>query len=807
MHPCRNEPLFPRVFASEQRDQLRREALSVIGCEIPVPVSVFLSVMMCRGVAGAGMFAGFAAVGTGVWEVGSIPLAILAVGLCASLRSRTAVALGAFLLASALATGASVSEAAPERSRVVDLVVTPESHWRSSESGLTLRARALRYRQEGRTRLWRAPVFITLSRLPEGERPPFSGELRIRGFVRRSPGLWNFGIGHRAGAYRVHIPHRSLLVPVDAAGIRSVFWRGSAAVREVVDRGLSRGAGELDREGQDRPSALFRALVLGDATELPDRWIASFRRTGIAHVLAVSGLHVGLVLWVALRCGAGLRPTWRSAAGIACMAFYLLLAGPRPSLVRATVMGVAALLSLLADRPRAVAPALMLAALFLVSTAPSSVTELGFQLTLAATAGILCVHRLVGPRLMERALVSSILTALAAQAVTAPFLLPRTGLVAVWSPIVNLVALPWVAVSLASSWLWLLFGLRATSVGRVWERWVDLCAVGPDLLASLPATVLPAGIGWRSGFGPMWVAGAAVGIAILIDASPSKRVVGVVAVGLVGVLGIMGVVADTPPAGASPELVLIDVGQGEAILIRDGEDAILVDGGGWRSGNVASSVLLPALAQLGVRRLRAVVPTHADRDHCGGLVELARLIDVGEVWIPTASRSEPCAAGLATSSPGPVRFLWRGRSTDVGRWKIEVLWPLPDARKAGNTDSLVLLATVHGRRVLLTGDIDRHAERAILDLSRPGNLSADVLKLAHHGSKSSTEERWIDAVAPRLAVVSAGAGNPYGHPARSVLERLRRRGVPVLRTDLAGAIRIHFPRKASFVVESAVGGV
>jgi competence protein ComEC len=204
--------------------------------------------------------------------------------------------------------------------------------------------------------------------------------------------------------------------------------------------------------------------------------------------------------------------------------------------------------------------------------------------------------------------------------------------------------------------------------------------------------------------------------------------------------------------------------------------------------------LVPVLVAAGIHRLKAAVLTHPDLDHCGGLVDVARYLVVEEVWsAPFAGRS-PCGAELLASPGAQNRTLWRGDELSLGRFRLRVLHPSAATPRrgekvAGNDRSLVLMVEVFGRRLLFTGDLEATGERQILRRFRHG-LKADVLKVAHHGSRSSTTAAFLRAVAPRLALVSAGANNPYGHPAKDVLARLRGAGAHVLRTDLHGMVRL-----------------
>jgi competence protein ComEC len=238
------------------------------------------------------------------------------------------------------------------------------------------------------------------------------------------------------------------------------------------------------------------------------------------------------------------------------------------------------------------------------------------------------------------------------------------------------------------------------------------------------------------------------------------------------------------------ELAMLDVGQGDAVLLRDGGAALLVDGGGWPAGDFGGRVLLPALARLGVRALDAVVVSHPDSDHCAGLADLASYLPIGEVWIAPGWGDQPCVRRLLGSTRRRLRVVWRGDRLSFGRFELAVLHPPPGETGAGNDRSLVIEATGGGRRLLLTGDVSERVETLLVRrrVLRP----VDVLKVAHHGSASSTSLPFLASIAPRWGLVSAGRRNAYGHPADVVLARLARRRAAVLRTDLHGWIRLRW---------------
>jgi competence protein ComEC len=266
-------------------------------------------------------------------------------------------------------------------------------------------------------------------------------------------------------------------------------------------------------------------------------------------------------------------------------------------------------------------------------------------------------------------------------------------------------------------------------------------------------------------------------------------------------LGMFAATGWTAGDRLDPELAMLDVGQGDSILLRDGGRAILVDGGGWAGGDLGGRVLLPALLGEGVRRLDALVMTHPDRDHCGGLVDIAAYLAVDEVWTAPGWDPAGCAGRLLTLPGVRKRFLWKGQKIDLGRWRLKVLHPRTDDHHEVNERSLVILAETRGRRVLLTGDIESWAEHELVDCCAR-ILRTDILKVAHHGSRTSTTSGFLEAASPRLALISVGVNNLYHHPSPEVVERLEESGARVIRTDRTGEILMRFGKDGRTRIET-----
>jgi competence protein ComEC len=231
-------------------------------------------------------------------------------------------------------------------------------------------------------------------------------------------------------------------------------------------------------------------------------------------------------------------------------------------------------------------------------------------------------------------------------------------------------------------------------------------------------------------------------------------------------------------------ITMLDVGQGDAILLRDRAHAMLVDGG------LDPERLLPLLADRGVRSLDALVLTHAHPDHCGALPAVLANLDVRELWISPRRFRGDCAHELLAARPN-IRILRDGYRTSIGSMAVEVF--LPDRtfrRSPENNASAALRVTAEMRTILLTGDLESDGESDLAD-RRP---RADILKVAHHGSRTSTTRPLLDAVQPRVALISCGRRNLFGHPHPRVLEALRARRIRVWRTDTGGTIDVDVER-------------
>jgi len=588
-----------------------------------------------------------------------------------------------------------------------------------------------------------------------------------------------------------------------AEGARTGFAGAVDRIRERAERALSRGIPEPE-------SALARGFVLGedDLIEAPVR--DEFKRSGLAHLLAVSGQNVLLLCLLAwpLLALLGLTLRARLLALLVLIAVYVPVTGAGPSIQRAGVMGAAGLIAALAERPRSGAYALLLAAAVTLGFNPRVSGDVGWQLSFAAVIGILLwsarLSRLLAgtsergsPR---RALADGVAVTVAATVATAPLMAHHFDSFSLAALPANLMALPAVAPAM---WLGMLAGIAGQLPAIPVEpiNWLNsLClayiAQVAHWLATPAWSVAEIPLATPPAVGAAYVGLLAVMELLLATARrragmvlwrgrggrplPIPAIAIVVLVLLVAGLVLLRLDHETR-AGDRDNLVVrvLDVGQGDSILLDPpGVDPVLIDTGPPGAG------IADRLRELGVDSLAAVVISHDQSDHAGELGELLDSLPVGRV---VYGEADPGLRRLALAAGSSPLGLARGGELDLGGLRLTALWPPRELAATGSEDpnllSLVLVAEWRHFSILLPGDAE--AEAAPID---PGPI--DVLKVAHHGSDDSGLDGLLDHAVPKLAVISVGEGNPYGHPTPETISTLGEHAVTTLRTDEVGEVTI-----------------
>lgn len=669
-------------------------------------------------------------------------------------------------------------------------------------------------------------LVLVRQRLTRGpDVPRYGDRIVVAGYLDRIQSQRNPGGFHAEAYYRRQGIRTQLEVTSGADCVRL----GSGAAPWALYQRISHTAREsfLATAQHVLPperAELLAGVVLGLQADLPPEVRSDFAATGTTHVLAASGMNVG-ILAAGLTLGLGLLGVGQRRAipcATAATLFYTLAAGASPSVVRAFLMWTIFTGAHLLQREPDLMNALGAAALLQLVVSPGALYDVGFQLSYAIVLALALASPWIASFLRKEEdspqakrwweiplgwLVGTLLVTLVAQLAAAPITafhfnqVPALGIAAnvliIWTcaPLMAIGLLVWLLGSLAPSLAGSLATLCADPLLRWMQGVVHVAASMP--LASIPAPSPP---GWLA---------LTLLLAVLVlvwaiahcgkaDAGGRARrsLVPLLIVLAAGSAAVWWLALRQVPEQLT--VTFLDVGQGDAIVVQTKNGGtMLVDCGppGGTRGDLGQRVILPALRSMGIMRLDVLALTHADLDHIGGAVSLLRRFPVERLVVSGAPASDLAYLRIMDTARQlrvPITEVRRGSRIWLSRSvSVEALHPPPgriSPARSDNYNSLVLSVRCGRTAVLLMGDADADAERTLLAAS--ARLRADVLKLGHHGSRSSTTESLLAHVQPRYAVVSVGRRNPYGHPSQVVLDRLAKRGVQVFRTDTQGAIRV-----------------
>lgn len=569
---------------------------------------------------------------------------------------------------------------------------------------------------------------------------------------------------------------------------------GGPAAGQALERLRARLSQAIATAVPDARSRFVQALALGDTRALDDDDWGVLRTTGLTHLIAISGFHVGLVagfgallgqlLW---RVFPALARRWPRPLGTAVMALvlslaYTALAGFALPTVRTALMIAVVVLARLLRRPQADGQSLALATIAVLVVDPLAVLSPGFWLSYLGVAWLLwCLPRTPGQGWWR--------PFIGAQAVAMLGLLP----IGAWffsqaslpGPLVNLVGIPWISLGVVPLALLglLLQPVHEGAAALAWQAaaaLMDLLWQGLEWVAGWPAALawLPeptlASVSLALA-GSFWL--------LLPRGVPGKSLATLL------LLPLLWPAQDRPGPGEF-DLLLVDVGQGLALVVTTHRHVLLYDAGPAppRGMDFGESAVLPALRAAGVRRIDRLVLSHGDNDHAGGAEAVRAGLPVSRTLAPEAwarPGMQPCLAGQGWQWDG-VQFTW--------------LHPTPHFPYLRNDSSCVLRIRSAGASALLPGDIGRHVEARLVKLPA-GEVRSEVLVVPHHGSDTSSSLDFLAAVRPRIGLLSVGHDNRFGLPRQIVLDRHERYGVQLLDSASLGAIRLRLGRDGVRVLE------
>jgi len=553
----------------------------------------------------------------------------------------------------------------------------------------------------------------------------------------------------------------------------------------------------LDSIFPDDVEGFARALLLGDRSKLSYQDDTAFSFSGIAHVIAVSGMHIS-ILFSLLYKMCGKRKWFTAILGVPVLFLFAALAGFTPSIIRACIMQALMILALLLKKEYDPPTALAFAVLCILGVNPLSITSVSFQLSVGCMVGIFLfsgrIHdyfmspKRLGPAkgksLKSRVIrwsVGSVSVTLGAMVFTTPLCAYYFGTISVVGILTNLIAL-WVIsavfygimLSCLLGWIYLPLGRAAAWVVAWPMRYVIWVA---RVLSGVPMGVIFV----NNPYIVAWLIFAVVIFVVFMKAQRKRPVVFAICI-LFGLLASV-CFARLEPVRDTFRVTVLDVGQGQSILLQYDDQTYMVDCGGDGASAAADAATAELLSQ-GIKTLDGVIVTHYDADHAAGVELLLSNIPSEKIYLPDAEPEHKIRNSLEDQYEDIICFLDYGQVLQLQDFPLTII--AAENETSGNDSSLCILFEPEDYDILITGDRDSGGENVLLEQYPIPEL--ELLVVGHHGSKYSTGFPLLQATSPAMAVISVGRDNDYSHPSQETLDRLRIAGCEVWRTDINGTL-------------------
>ena len=545
--------------------------------------------------------------------------------------------------------------------------------------------------------------------------------------------------------------------------------------------------------------AFARALLLGDDNDIRYELNTAFKVSGIRHIIAVSGLHVSILFGVVYILS-GKRRVLTALIGIPVLILFAAVAGFTPSVIRACVMHGLMILAMLFNREYDPPTALSFAALSMLVANPLAITSVSFQLSVGCMAGIFLFAEKIKNWLLEenhlghakgkdlvsalvRGFSGSVAVSLGAVSITTPLSALYFGAVSLISPLTNLLTLWVVTIVFYGVMAACLVGMfwNAGAAGLAWlVSWpIRYIMELTGLLAKFPL----AAVYTRSDLVVLWL-GICYVLLILFLLMKHRRPLFFTCTALISLCMVL-LISWTEPMRDSFRMTVLDVGQGQSIILQSDGKTYLVDCGGSYADD-AADVAAETLLSMGISRIDGLILTHYDTDHAGGAEMLLSRIRADALYLPAWEDERDTENALSAYRDGSVNLMEQDMELLWEDTKITLI--TSEIRDSGNESSLCVLFQAGDYDILITGDRGSLGEKLLMQ--RYALPKLDVLVVGHHGSKYSTSSELLEVTQPRVAVISVEEGNRYGHPAPELLERLRAAGCEIYRTDEDGTVII-----------------
>ncbi len=551
-------------------------------------------------------------------------------------------------------------------------------------------------------------------------------------------------------------------------------------------------AKKIDASFPEDTAGFAKALLIGDRSDISYEQNTAFKLSGISHIIAVSGMHVSILFGLIYLLTAR-RRVLTALIGIPAVLTFAAIAGFSPSITRAAIMQILMMLAMLWEREYDPLTALAFSALVMEAVNPMVVSSVSFQLSMGCMLGIFLFSEPIRAWLMEKSRLgrwkvkltrwfsSSLSVTLGAAVMTTPLVAWHFGCVSLIGTVTNVLVL-WVI-------SFIFYGVMAVCILACFSpvlaavlgcltaipiRFVLLTA---RLLSSFPL----AAVYTKSVYITVWLMGAYVllGLYFLLKRKPAAMLTAVLVLSLICAVGL----AWLEPGLWECHVTVVDVGQGQAVILRGGGKTFLVDcGGDYDEG--AADAAAETLLSMGISRLDGIFITHLDADHAGGVPYLLSRIRTDAVYLPRMRDPRGYTDALVELLPGGVKVIGEDTAFSYDGGRLTVFAPL--SYDSGNESSMCILFQTENCDILITGDRGVTGEELLLRYHTLPEL--EVLIVGHHGSKHSTGQALLQATRPEYAIISAGEGNRYGHPAPETLARLAAWGCQVFCTADGGSI-------------------
>lgn len=544
--------------------------------------------------------------------------------------------------------------------------------------------------------------------------------------------------------------------------------------------------------GKAFPEDVFpfvKALLLGDTSDISYEVDTALKISGIRHVVAVSGLHVS-ILYGFVAAVTGRRRFITALIGIPVLALFAAVAGFTPSVTRACVMTGLMILAELLQKEYDGPTALSFACLIMLAWEPVAVSSVNLQLSAGCVAGILLFQSPVRAWIDEKIhnvakneksrlkswFSGSVAVTLSAMSLTTPlsaFYFGTVSIIGILTNLLTLWILNWVFIGIIVVCLLALVSVQLAS----WGGWLLAWPIRYVLLAAKLLSQTPfSAVYTASGYVVIWLALTYLLLFVLLLRRGKGKMPTLLGI-LLSLLAAVGI-SWLEPMLAGCTVTVLDVGQGQSIIVQTEGKTFLVDCGGDYSETAADTAANKLLSQ-GISRLDGILLTHGDDDHAGGLEYLLTRIDADLIVLPATEGDFELPESAA-----PV--LWVDRHTVLSFGETQITIYPPAFSASGNENSLCILFDTEKCDILITGDRSERGERRLL--AQYAFPEVDLLISGHHGAKSSTGEALLQTVRPDTVIISVGRNNIYGHPAPELLERLETFGCTVWRTDIHGTV-------------------